>query len=357
MRGPCRETGKGGFDARIYAAQSSWAQRSVLSLLIAAPLTATAQSFNDKKPISYSVDGATATGYFKVVAETINGIVREAYPGSDATYKPGSPAGGILNMAQGKSDFTFTGGAPEIEHALEGKAPFKESLKGKFSFMMMMHDELVVHALMTKEFADRAGVQELRRHRRQEAGVPARREHHRQHAVDLGMYLLHFGAYGVGDAELAKWGVTLFRGNTNEGLSQLRDGKVDVLVNGAFLPTADVIDINRGRPLLWVEGNEAKMKSAVGKYGYRVVKLAKGAYPFIERDTFMTVNWNAGLAGNHVSEETVYKFLKAITDAKDRVQKVHPSLEELRRRDDRQEPDAAALSSRALPASTRKRAC
>jgi TRAP-type uncharacterized transport system substrate-binding protein len=27
-----------------------------------------------------------------------------------------------------------------------------------------------------------------------------------------------------------------------------------------------------------------------------------------------------------VSEETVYKFLKAITDAKDRVQKVHPSL-------------------------------
>ena len=295
-------------------------------LVLAAVPAAVAQSFNDNKPISYSVDGATATGYFKVVAETINGIVREAYPGSDATYKPGSPAGGILNMAAGKSDISFTGGAPEIEHALEGKAPFKESLNGKFSYIMMMHDELVVHALMTKEFADRAGV---RSYDDLVAKKPAFRL-----AVNTtgnmqstyGMYMLHFGAYGVDDAELTKWGVTLFRGNTNEGLAQLRDGKVDVLVNGAFLPTAEVIDINRGRPLLWLEGNEAKLQPAVKKYGYRVVKLEKGAYPFVDRDTFMTVNWNAGLAGNHVSEETVYKFLKAITDAKDRVQKVHPSL-------------------------------
>ncbi len=305
----------------------SIARTAAAAILVLATVPgAVAQSFNDKKPISYSVDGATATGYFKVVAETINGIVREAYPGSDATYKPGSPAGGILNMAAGKSDISFTGGAPEIEHALEGKAPFKESLKGKFSYIMLMHDELVVHALMTKEFADRTGV---RSYDDLVAKKPAFRL-----AVNttgnlqstLGMYAVHFGAYGIDDAELTKWGVTLFRGNTNEGLAQLRDGKVDVLVNGAFLPTADVIDINRGRPLLWLEGNEAKLKPAVQKYGYRVVKLDKGAYPFIDRDTFMTVNWNAGIAGNHVSEETVYKFLKAITDAKDRVQKVHPSL-------------------------------
>lgn len=297
-----------------------------LAAALLAGTPAFSQSFNDKKPISYSVDGATATGYFKVVAETINGIVREAYPGTDATYKPGSPAGGILNLSQGKSEFTFTGGAPEIEHALEGKAPFKESLKGKFSYMMMMHDELVVHALMTKEFADRAGV-------RSYDDIVAKKPAFRLAVNTLGnmqstygMYMLTFGAHGVNDAELQKWGVTLFRGNTNEGLSQLRDGKVDILINGAFLPTADVIDINRSRPLLWVESSEAKLQPAVKKYGYRVVKLEKGAYPFVDRDTFMTVNWNAGLAGNHVSEETVYKFLKAITDAKDRISKVHPSL-------------------------------
>src|SRR5262249_13247270 len=161
----------------------------------------------DKKPISYSVDGATATGYFKVVAETINAIVREAYPGTDATYKPGSPAGGILNLSLGKSDLTFTGGGPEIEFALDGTPPVKESLKGKFSYMMMMHDELVVHALMTKEFADRAGV-------RSYDDIVAKKPAFRL-AVNTtgnlqstyGMYVLHFGAYGMTDSDLAHWGV------------------------------------------------------------------------------------------------------------------------------------------------------
>ena len=63
--------------------------------------------FKDKGPINYTVDGATASGYFKVVTEAINGLIRETYPGSAATYKPGSPAGGILNISRGQSDFDF----------------------------------------------------------------------------------------------------------------------------------------------------------------------------------------------------------------------------------------------------------
>src|ERR1700704_6688179 len=117
-----------------------------------------AADFKDKKPISFTVDGATASGYFKVVTEAMNGIVRETYPGTAATYKPGSPAGGVLNLARGQSDFTYNAAAPEITFALEGKAPFTESLNGKFNFVMLLHQGLVVHNLMTKEWADRNGI-------------------------------------------------------------------------------------------------------------------------------------------------------------------------------------------------------
>src|ERR1700680_3136628 len=85
------------------------------SLAIVAPPAGA--EFNDNKPIDYTLDGATASGYFKVVAEAVNGIIREVYPGSAATYKPGSPAGAILNISRGQSDLTFTGGAPEIAFA------------------------------------------------------------------------------------------------------------------------------------------------------------------------------------------------------------------------------------------------
>ena len=125
-----------------------------LSLALTAPVAA---DFNDKKPITFSVDGATATGYLKVVTESLNGIVREAYPGTDATYKPGSPAGGIQNIATGKSDFAFNGAPPEIAFALEGKAPFKEALTDKFKFVMLLHEGLVVHNIATKEWAEKNG--------------------------------------------------------------------------------------------------------------------------------------------------------------------------------------------------------
>ncbi len=52
-----------------------------------------AADFNDNQPINYTVDGATATGYFKVVTEAINGIVREAYPGLGGDLQAGQPGG------------------------------------------------------------------------------------------------------------------------------------------------------------------------------------------------------------------------------------------------------------------------
>ena len=93
----------GGFARALFAV--------AVTSLAASPAGA---DFKDKNPINYTVDGATASGYFKVVTEAINGLIRETYPGSAATYKPGSPAGGILNISRGQSDLTFNAGAPEI---------------------------------------------------------------------------------------------------------------------------------------------------------------------------------------------------------------------------------------------------
>ena len=154
--------------------------------------------FNDDKPISYTVDGATATGYFKVVTEAMNGIVREVYPGTAATYKPGSPAGGINNIARGQSDFTFNAGATEVGYALDGKAPFTESLKGKFRFVMLLHQGLVVHPLMTKEWADRHGIKSF-------VDIAAKKPQMRLHVNQLAnlqstisMYVALFDAEMVG---------------------------------------------------------------------------------------------------------------------------------------------------------------
>jgi TRAP transporter TAXI family solute receptor len=298
--------------------------------LLAVAVTSVAASpagadFKDKGPINYTVDGGTAGGYLKVVTEAINGLIRETYPGSAATYKPGSPAGGILNISRGQSDLTFNAASPEIRYALEGKAPFTESLKGKFTFVMRLHQAQLMHALMTKEWADRHGIRSF-------ADIAAKKPPMRL-AVNqiatlqatVAMYGAVFDAYGIKEVEVTKGG-GLFRSNAAGGMEALRDGKIDVFINGGFLPTAEIADIARGRPLLWISGDPAKIKAAADSWSNDTLTVPKGAYPFVTQDETTIVVWSAILAGVHVPEETVYKLIKAMAENGERVRSIHPSL-------------------------------
>ncbi len=287
--------------------------------------------FNDNKPISYSVDGATATGYFKVVTEAINGIVREAYPGTDATYKPGSPAGGILNLSTGRSDFAFNASPVEIQYANEGTAPFKEPYKGKFHFVMMLHEGLIVHNLMTKDWADRHGVASFDdiASKKPPMGITVNLAANLQSTVT--MYQLFFRAFGINEAQATDGGKSMIRGNSATGFDALRDGKVDVFINGGFIPSAEVTEVARGRPLQWISADRAKLAKEAEKWGLTVATIPKGAYPFITRDESTLAIWNAIAVGDHVSEETVYKFTKAVMENEARMRSIHPTLAQFSR--------------------------
>jgi TRAP transporter TAXI family solute receptor len=282
--------------------------------------------FNDNKPITYTVDGATATGYFKVVTEAINGVVRDAYPGSAATYKPGSPAGGILNISTGEADFSFTGGAPEIAYALEGHAPFQQSLKGKFSFVGLLHNDLIVYNIATKDWADRAGIKSFDDIASKKPQMRLAVNQLANLQSTISMYVAIFDAYGIKEADVTGNGGSLFRGNTSSNVDAMRDGKVDAMINGGFVPQAEFTDLARGRALTWISGDPAKMKVAADRWGYSVHTVPKDAYPFLTQDETTLVLWTAVVAGAHVSDETVYKFMKALLNSKDRVRSIHPSL-------------------------------
>lgn len=309
--------------ARVWGAALLLGAASVTGL--AAPATA---DLNDKKPIKYTVTGASVQGYFKVVVEAINGIVRDAYPDSAATFRPGSPAGGILEVATGKAEFTFTSGAPEIQYGIEGKAPFKEPLKGKILHVMMLHRHLIVHNFMTKEWADRYGIKSF-------DDIAAKKPPMRLAVNDLanlqstlGMHIAIFKAHGFNEADIPKWGGSFVRGNSGIGLDSLRDGKADVFINGRFLPDATSADVARGRDLVWIDGSPEKMKKAADEWGYETLTIPKSTYSFLSKDVTTLKMWNTINTGPQVSEETVYKFVKAVYDDQKRVQSIHPSLAE-----------------------------
>jgi len=54
--------------------------------------------------------------------------------------------------------------------------------------------------------------------------------------------------------------------------------------------------------------------------------VPKGTYPFMEKDYPTVRMWISLVAGVHVPDEVVYKYVKAIAEGEDRVQKIGGSL-------------------------------
>ena len=206
----------------------------------------------DNKPISYVATGGTARGYSRVVFEALNGIVRDAYPGSSAEFKPGSPAGSLLEIARGDVDFAGASGAVEIQYALDGTPPFREPLKGQIFQVMTIHNQLTVHYVMTEEWAQRYGIETMAdiAEKKPPMRIAVNTEANLQSTV--AMYEHIFAEYGFSLSDIEKWGGSVLRGNSGIGLDALSDGRADVFINGRFMPDSKLEEVHRHRPLRWI---------------------------------------------------------------------------------------------------------
>ena len=295
-------------------------------LTLALAVTPALADFGDKNPINATVTGATPSGYPRTMVEGLNAVVRDAYAGSSVSFKPNSPGGGVLAIAEGQADFTATATGTEIRLANEGKFPFKAPLKDKFLFVMQLYDNQFVHFLMTKEWADANGIKSW-------DDIAAKKPRMRlainrpdNPQVSIGGPYAVMEAHGFNIDDIPKWGGSFVLGNSAIGLDAVTDGKADVFMNARNLGDSLVKDIAGKRQLMWIDGDPAKIQRGAAVFNNRMDLVPKGTYPFLEKD-YPTVRMSVFmLAGKHVADETVYKYVKAIAENEARVQSVGGSL-------------------------------
>src|SRR5687767_7639991 len=299
--------------------------RALLAAVAFTPLCALAD-FNDNKPINATVTGATPSGYPRTMVEGMNAVVRDAYPGSDVSFKPNSPGGGVQAIATKQADFTATATGTEVRLANEGQAPFKEPLKGKFSYVMQLYDNQFIHFLMTKEWADANGIKSW-------ADIAAKKPKMRlainrpdNPQTTIGGPYEVMKAHGFSITDIEKWGGSYVLGNSQIGLDALTDGKADVFMNARNLGDSLVKDIAGKRPLLWIDGDRAMIQKAADTFNFKADMVEKGTYPFLDKDYPTVRMWVSLLAGAHVPDEVVYKYVKALAENEKRVQDIGGSL-------------------------------
>lgn len=293
------------------------------ALLAATPAMA---DFNDKKPITATVTGATPSGYPRTMVEGLNAVVREVYSGSAVSFKPNSPGGGVQAIATKQADFTATATGTEVKLANDGAFPFKESLKGRFSYVMQLYDNQFIHFLMTKEWADANGIKSW-------SDVAAKKPRMRlainrpdNPQTTIGGPYEVMKAYGFSINDVEKWGGSYVLGNSSIGLAAITDGKADVFMNARNLGDSLIKDIAGKRELLWIDGDQATVQKAADTFNNKADMVPAGTYDFMKK-AYPTVRmWVALLAGSHVPDEVVYKYVKAVAENESRVQAIGGSL-------------------------------
>ena len=301
--------------------------RSTLLALAAATFVVPALAdFNDTKPITATVTGATPSGYPRTMVEGMNAVVRDAYQGSAVSFKPNSPGGGVLDIGEGRADFTATATGTEIRLANEGQSPYPKPLKGKFSFVMMLYDNQFLHFLMTKDWADANGIKSW-------ADIAAKKPKMRlainrpdNPQTTIGGPYEVMKAFGFTYNDVEKWGGSYVLGNSQIGLDAIVDGKADVFMNARNLGDALVKDVAGKRALLWIDGDVARVQKAADAFNFKADMVPKGTYPFMDKDYPTVRQWVSLLAGSHVPDEVVYKYVKALAENEKRVQDIGGSL-------------------------------
>jgi TRAP transporter TAXI family solute receptor len=302
--------------------------RLALAAVLAACATSASADFNDNKPINATVTGATPSGYPRTMVEGLNALVRDTYPGSSVSFKPNSPGGGVLAIAEGQADFTATATGTEIKLANEGKFPFKAPLKGKFFFVTELYDNQYVHFLMTKEWADANGIRSWDDIAKKKPKMRLAINRPDNPQVSIGGPYAAMQVHGFAIEDIEKWGGSYVLGNSAIGLAAITDGKADVFMNARNLPDALVKDIASKRPLLWIDDDPAKMKQAAAVFHNQLGIVPKGTYEFMEKD-YPTIRMSVFLlAGKHVPDEVVYKYVRALAENEVRVKSIGGTLKE-----------------------------
>ena len=301
-------------------------RRVVAALAALCFASAALADLNDKKPITATVTGATPSGYPRTMVEGLNAVVRDTYPGSAVSFKPNSPGGGVLAIADGQADFTATATGTEVRLANEGKSPYKAPLKGKFSFVMMLYDNQYIHFLMTKEWADANGVRSWADIAKKKPKIRLAINRPDNPQTTIGGPYEVMKAYGFTINDIQKWGGSYVLGNSAIGLEAITDGKADMFMNARTLGDSLIKDIASKRELLWIDGDMQHLQKAADAFDFKAGMVKAGTYPFMQKDYPTVVQWVALLAGKHVSDEVVYKYVKAIAENEARVHAIGGSL-------------------------------
>lgn len=277
-------------------------------------------------PIDATIAGASPTGYFRSVGETINQIVRDHYPGSSIGYKPGSPAGALAQVADGRADFALAITPVEEQLADIGAYPFVQPLPGRYRGVMEIHRKGDFASVARRAWAVEHGIRSwadiarVRPPLRIGINQPGNIQ-----IVQVAESLL--GEYGITFDDIAAWGgrVVYEPGGVTPGL--LKDRKIDMYFNAQFQPISDLVEVSRtGVELSWISMDEEAMRATAQRWGNLTTTIEAGTYDWLDHDVATIRQHSDMIVRPDLPDDVVYRVTRAILRSSDRMGQISRAM-------------------------------
>jgi uncharacterized protein len=280
---------------------------------------------NNKAPMTVTLAGGSVGGFWSGMGQVISKAFANSYPGSAATYEPGSGAGNVKLIDEGQVELGIVQ-AIEVIVAKNGIAPFTK----KYDNMMALgtiYDNAVLQISVRKDFADKYGVKSLADIASKKA--PARIAINQKGNMNsLGANTL-LEINGITEKTLKDWGGSLTWAGSAQRFEAMQNNRMDISMDFVFTPDSKVEETAVNTELvLW--GIDQKSIDGLKKtWDLDEIIVPKGTYKWQKEDV-KTVTLSAIiLVSKKTSVQDQYKMAKSLVDQIEVIRALHPAMKDL----------------------------
>lgn len=262
-----------------------------------------------------TVYGGSVGGVWSLFTEGVSEAVRRANPGTSISAVPGTVAGNVILVDEGKADFAIAESLT-ARFAYEGQEPFEEK-----------HDQIRAVAaiipentfqMVAPEKVDFNSIQDI-----VDQAIGVRYSAGEKGALGDVVSEAIFEAYDLSydDIEASGGEINFLSGGKTFELMQ--DSRIDSLGKMVPIPAGDIMEASASIDMKFIEIGQPAIDYLVDTYAVDPYTIEAGSYDFQTED-YLTINTPTILITNEsMSEEVVYQVTKSIYNQLDYLFDVH----------------------------------
>lgn len=282
------------------------------------------------EPVVATIGGASARGIIAILGEGVISAVRNSHPHSNIVYEPGSPAGSLVAVAEGKLEFALASSV-EINMAQRGIEPFPKAYGDQIKAVVVLAPHLINLRIYARAaFLDKHDIHSF-------ADIKARHIPVRLVILPAGnvygraQVKAVLGYYGITLEDIVDWGGRLVRQNTDVAHDLMKDGRVDIIITGGFNPSGSLKELASTVPIRFIPLPREAAEAMASELQGEVRTIPAGTYDFQEGELHVPVATYAIVAGSAATDEQSYAIASSVNKEIAEFQSLHPAFRSVNR--------------------------